>query len=61
MKTEVQEQANVHSCAQTDHDGLLFCVFIFSVVLQRDMCGAQDGRRALPIAVAVLWEPYVAQ
>lgn len=61
MKTEVQEQTNMHACARTDHDGILFCIFIFCVILQRDMRGAQDGRRALPIAVAVLWEPYVAQ
>lgn len=56
-----QKYKCMQTCTQTDQVDLLFCILIFSVVLQRDMCGAQDWRRTLAVAIAVLWEPQVAQ
>lgn len=49
------------TCTPTDQVSLLFCVLVFSVVLQGDVRGPQGGRRALPVAVAVLRGPQVAQ
>lgn len=49
------------ACVQTDQVDVLFRIFIFGVVLQRDVCGAQTRRRALPVAVTVLLGPQVAQ
>ncbi len=49
------------ACTLTDQVDFFLCIFVFSVVLQRDMCGTEYGRRALSIAVTVLWGAVVAQ
>lgn len=49
------------TCVHTDQVDVLFRIFIFGVVLQRDVCGAQARRRALPVAVTVLLGPQLAQ